>query len=125
MLAEIIGFRFPGYLESINMPGWHLHVLTAPNDSGKRFGGHLLNIMKAPDWGLQLRSKPGAFMMHCRLTKTSARSLKPQKVKRESRRVHEAYGGFAQRFSVQCQHTVKLPAADGEYSLEPSCQTQH
>ena len=42
--AEIIGFRFPGYLESINMPGWHLHVLTAPNDSGKRFGGHLLNI---------------------------------------------------------------------------------
>ena len=42
--AEIIGFRFPGYLESINRPGWHLHVLTAPNDSGKRFGGHLLNI---------------------------------------------------------------------------------
>lgn len=26
------------------MPGWHLHVLTAPNNSGKRFGGHLLNI---------------------------------------------------------------------------------
>ncbi len=43
-LADVVGFRFPAHLEDVNMPGWHLHVLSAPDAEGRRWGGHLLDL---------------------------------------------------------------------------------
>lgn len=42
--ADFVGFRFPAHLEGVNMPGWHLHVLSAPDADGRRWGGHLLDL---------------------------------------------------------------------------------
>ena len=42
--ADVVGFRFPAHLEGVNMPGWHLHVLSAPDAQGRRLGGHLLDL---------------------------------------------------------------------------------
>lgn len=39
LAGTIIGFRCPDYVEGINLPGWHLHFLSA--DKAK--GGHLLD----------------------------------------------------------------------------------
>ena len=36
--GTIVGFRIPGYLEGVNVPGYHMHFLTAD----RRAGGHLL-----------------------------------------------------------------------------------
>ena len=41
--AEIIDFAFPAISKASTCPAG-TYTLTAPNDSGKRFGGHLLNI---------------------------------------------------------------------------------
>ena len=36
--GTIVGFRVPGYLEGVNMPGYHMHFLTADGKAG----GHVL-----------------------------------------------------------------------------------
>ncbi len=36
--GTIVGFRIPGYLEGVNVPGYHMHFLTAD----RRAGGHVL-----------------------------------------------------------------------------------
>lgn len=36
--GTIVGFRIPGYLEGVNVPGYHMHFLTAD----RKTGGHLL-----------------------------------------------------------------------------------
>ena len=36
--GTIVGFRVPGYLEGVNVPGYHMHFLTAD----RKAGGHLL-----------------------------------------------------------------------------------
>jgi acetolactate decarboxylase len=36
--GTIVGFRIPGYLEGLNVPGYHMHFLTAD----RRAGGHVL-----------------------------------------------------------------------------------
>jgi acetolactate decarboxylase len=36
--GTIVGFRIPGYLEAVNVPGYHMHFLTAD----RRAGGHVL-----------------------------------------------------------------------------------
>lgn len=52
-LADVVGMRFPAHLEGVNMPGWHLHVLSAPDENGRRWGGHLLDL--AAPGGAQAR----------------------------------------------------------------------
>ncbi len=37
--GTLIGFWFPKYMESINLPGWHFHFISADR---KTFGGHCL-----------------------------------------------------------------------------------
>ena len=37
--GTIVGFRLPTYLQGVNLPGYHCHVLTAD----RRRGGHLLD----------------------------------------------------------------------------------
>jgi acetolactate decarboxylase len=37
-VGTIVGFRIPGYLEGVNVPGYHMHFLTAD----RRAGGHVL-----------------------------------------------------------------------------------
>jgi acetolactate decarboxylase len=39
----IVGFRFPAYVEGINVPGYHLHFVTAD----RKAGGHLLAFRSA------------------------------------------------------------------------------
>ena len=39
----VIGYRLPEYLQGVNMPGYHLHFLTAEKDAG----GHLLDFTLA------------------------------------------------------------------------------
>jgi acetolactate decarboxylase len=36
--GTIVGFRIPGYLEGVNVPGYHMHFLTAD----RKAGGHVL-----------------------------------------------------------------------------------
>ena len=36
--GTIVGFRIPGYLEGVNVPGYHMHFVTAD----RRAGGHVL-----------------------------------------------------------------------------------
>ena len=36
--GTIVGFRVPGYLEGVNVPGYHMHFLTAD----RKAGGHVL-----------------------------------------------------------------------------------
>lgn len=38
--GTILGFRFPKYFESFNLPGYHLHFI----DEDRRFGGHVLGF---------------------------------------------------------------------------------
>lgn len=38
--GTIVGVRFPSYLAQVNMPGWHLHLIT----EDRRRGGHLLGL---------------------------------------------------------------------------------
>lgn len=38
--GTILGFRLPGYIKGINIPGYHLHFLT----DDRSFGGHILNF---------------------------------------------------------------------------------
>ena len=38
--GTVLGFRFPKYFESFNLPGYHLHFI----DEGKQFGGHVLGF---------------------------------------------------------------------------------
>lgn len=38
--ADLVGFRFPKHLAGVNMPGWHIHLITAD----RRTGGHLLDL---------------------------------------------------------------------------------
>lgn len=41
--GTIVGFRLPGYLQGVNVPGWHLHFITADRTAG----GHLLALESA------------------------------------------------------------------------------
>jgi acetolactate decarboxylase len=36
-----VGFRMPGYIEGLNLPGYHLHFIT----DDKKMGGHLLDCL--------------------------------------------------------------------------------
>lgn len=36
--GTIVGFRVPGYLEGVNVPGYHMHFLT----TDRKAGGHVL-----------------------------------------------------------------------------------
>ncbi len=38
--GTLVGFRYPSYLEGVNVPGYHFHFLTA----NKKEGGHVLNL---------------------------------------------------------------------------------
>ncbi len=38
--GTVVGFRCPGYVGSLNVPGWHLHYLNAERNAG----GHLLAL---------------------------------------------------------------------------------
>ena len=38
--ATLVGFWTPAYARTINVPGWHLHVITGD----RRRGGHVLNV---------------------------------------------------------------------------------
>jgi acetolactate decarboxylase len=44
--GTVVGFRFPDYIRGVNMPGWHLHFISAD----RRRGGHVLGLC-----GSQLR----------------------------------------------------------------------
>ena len=48
--GTLIGFWFPKYMESINLPGWHFHFISADR---KTFGGHCLECSLKS--GLDLR----------------------------------------------------------------------
>jgi len=37
----VVGFRLPAYVEGVNVPGWHLHFLTADRTRG----GHVLDMV--------------------------------------------------------------------------------
>lgn len=37
--GTLVGFRFPNYLDGVNVPGYHFHFITAD----KKAGGHVLN----------------------------------------------------------------------------------
>ncbi len=39
--GTIVGFRYPSYLEGVNVPGYHFHFLT----EDKKEGGHVLNLI--------------------------------------------------------------------------------
>ena len=38
--GTLVGFRFPQYTQGLNMPGWHLHFISAD----RRAGGHVLEF---------------------------------------------------------------------------------
>ncbi|MBI4667418.1 MAG: acetolactate decarboxylase [Nitrospinae bacterium] len=38
--GTLVGFRFPSYMKSVNVPGWHLHYLT----KDRKRGGHALDL---------------------------------------------------------------------------------
>lgn len=38
--GDIVGFRLPGYVKGINVPGWHLHFISADRSAG----GHVLDF---------------------------------------------------------------------------------
>jgi len=38
--GTMVGFRFPAYAGSLNVPGWHLHFV----DAGRQLGGHVLEL---------------------------------------------------------------------------------
>ncbi len=40
----VVGFRFPAYFKSLNVPGYHLHFLSKSRSSG----GHILGMTAAP-----------------------------------------------------------------------------
>lgn len=39
--GTVLGFRFPKYFESFNLPGYHLHFI----DDNRQFGGHVLGFV--------------------------------------------------------------------------------
>ena len=41
--GRVVGFRLPGYVKGLNVPGYHLHFLTAD----KSAGGHVLDLVAA------------------------------------------------------------------------------
>lgn len=38
--GDLVGFRLPAYVKGINVPGWHLHFISA----GRQQGGHVLDF---------------------------------------------------------------------------------
>lgn len=38
--GDLVGFRLPAYVQGINVPGWHLHFITAD----RKLGGHVLDL---------------------------------------------------------------------------------
>jgi len=40
--GTMVGFRCPKNVGGLNVPGWHLHFISAPDAAGKRVGGHVL-----------------------------------------------------------------------------------
>jgi acetolactate decarboxylase len=41
--GTIVGFRVPGYLSGVGLPGWHFHFI----DEHRRFGGHVIAFGQA------------------------------------------------------------------------------
>ena len=41
--GTLAGFRFPGYMDGVNVPGYHFHFITAD----KKAGGHTLDCSTA------------------------------------------------------------------------------
>ncbi len=52
--GSLVGFRFPAYLEGIEVPGYHLHFI----DEERRRGGHVLDLRSAGT--LRVRIDPSA-----------------------------------------------------------------
>jgi acetolactate decarboxylase len=53
--GTVVGFRYPAFMEGLNVPGWHLHFITADRTQG----GHLLDLS-----GLEVRGSidPSPFI---------------------------------------------------------------
>lgn len=43
VVGTMVGFRFPDYTHGLNMPGWHLHFISAD----RQYGGHVLDFTLA------------------------------------------------------------------------------
>ena len=56
--GTLVGFWTPEYVKTINVPGYHLHFLTAD----KRAGGHLLDCAATTKLQLQIQHE-GDFRM--------------------------------------------------------------
>jgi acetolactate decarboxylase len=56
--GTIVGFRCPPFVNGVNVPGYHLHFLTADHKAG----GHILDL-KTADASAALDDTPGFLMM--------------------------------------------------------------